>query len=95
MKPTMMLWQENVPLAERIRNAAGRFEKKYGYKPTLALVNPKLLSDHRSEVDGIAVRAARYVAMNCVLIGIEQSAAELERATADMLREIAAAVEAL
>jgi hypothetical protein len=74
---TGMLWFGNPkkPTGERIAEAAAYYEKKYGRKPTLALVHPSMLDGSAPdgmnfESDGFAIRTYRPVLPGHIWIGI-------------------------
>jgi len=67
-----MLWfdDSNVALSTKIEKAAKYYEKKYGCKPDLCLVHPKMLTD-KMDIDGMTVRPYRPVLPGHIWIGIE------------------------
>jgi hypothetical protein len=70
-----MLWfNQNADFEKGIRAAAAYYEKKYGRKPTLCLVNPSGLTVDSGSltVDGITVKAAKYVLPKHLWIGVEE-----------------------
>ena len=73
---TGMLWHDNDPkrtLEQKIARAIDYYNKKYGRKPELCLVNPSMATaDDLSSVDHlITVRAWRPVLPNHLWIGME------------------------
>jgi hypothetical protein len=82
-----MLWQDKSQLTERVRHAVEYYQKKYGRKPDTAFVNPRLLTDHQAEVDGVEVRPMR-LPISLLWIGVEEAAAGIERASSDLLEKI-------
>lgn len=73
---TGMLWLCTKPsLAENVRAAAERYEKKYGRKPELCLVHPKMLTD-KIDIDGMTVRPYRPVLPGHLWIGFEEMPTE-------------------
>lgn len=78
---TGMLWFDNsqTTLSAKINKAIAYYEKKYGHKPDLVLVNPSMLdgtapNGMRFESDGLTVRSYRPVLPGHIWIGIEDKA---------------------
>jgi hypothetical protein len=72
---TGMLWLiQHSDLTKAIQTAAAYYEKKQGKKPTLCLVNPSGLTVDSGSltVDGITVKAAKYVLPKHLWIGVEE-----------------------
>ena len=72
---TGMLWFDNstATLVNKVKKAVDYYEKKYGRKPDLCLVNPCMLEKDqvRLEVDKLIVRPYRPVLPGHIWIGIE------------------------
>jgi hypothetical protein len=75
---TGMLWFDNSknPLTVKIQKAMDYYEKKYGRKPDLCLVNPSMLDGlphegDQIEIQGLNVRPYRPVLPGHIWIGME------------------------
>ena len=72
---TGMLWFDNsqLPLEEKIKKAVAYYENKYGRKPDLVLVNPKMIGPEGASFssDGLTIRPYRPVLPGHIWIGIE------------------------
>jgi hypothetical protein len=74
---TGMLWFDNSknPLSVKIQKAMDYYEKKYGRKPDLCLVNPSMMGlpqeGNPVDIQGLNVRAYRPVLPGHIWIGIE------------------------
>ncbi len=64
-----------LPIAERIRAAAARYEARCGVAANAAHVNAAELAASVT-VEGVRVRASRYVQRGDVLVGVEQEQTE-------------------
>jgi hypothetical protein len=76
---TGMLWFNNskTPTGAKIAEAAAYYEKKYGRKPTLALIHPSMWDDGKPEtfsLGTITVRPYRPVLPGHIWIGIADEA---------------------
>ena len=70
-----MLWfdQSSSMLAEKVRKAVAYYQKKYGRKPDLCLVNPGMVSDGKSvDVESITVRPWRGIPAGHMWIGVDE-----------------------
>lgn len=67
-----LFWFDDTPgrtLADKIGNAALRYEIKYGHKPTLCYVNPADIGNVE-QVKDIKVNALQTVLPNCIWLGV-------------------------
>ena len=72
-----MLWFDNssAALNVKIRKATEYYQKKYGRKPDLCLVNPQLFSSGNGSPGaepGITVRPSKFVLPDHLWLGIEE-----------------------
>lgn len=69
---TGMLWFDNstATLAAKVKRAAEYYEKKYGCKPDLCLVNPSALKEEKLEGLTVVVRPYRPVLPGHIWIGL-------------------------
>jgi hypothetical protein len=74
-----MLWFDNDPstsLAVKIGRAADYYRQKYFVTPNICLVNPSMLADQASKVEGpsqqVVVRAHRAIQPGHLWIGTEE-----------------------
>lgn len=65
-----MLWFDNSdsPLSTKIEGAVSFYEKKYGRKPTLAVVHPVTQIDEKCS---LTVETSRSIMPNHIWIGVE------------------------
>jgi hypothetical protein len=72
---TGMLWFDNSTstLNQKILKAMDYYQKKYGRRPSLCLINPSMLETNQKklEIDGLTVRPYRPVLPGHIWIGIE------------------------
>ena len=69
-----MLWFDNDPktaLSTKIEKAANYYQKKYGRKPNLCLINPNSLNGEKSGDGKITIRPYRPVLPGHLWIGVE------------------------
>lgn len=69
-----LLWFDNDPkrnLADKISRAAGRYQVRFGRKPTMCYLNIADLETNVEEVDGIYLRPASDVRPHHFWIGVE------------------------
>ena len=69
-----MLWFDNDPktaLSTKIEKAVNYYQKKYGRKPNLCLINPNSLNGEKSEDGKITIRPYRPVLPGHLWIGVE------------------------
>lgn len=67
-----MLWYDgdrNTNLSAKVSRAVDYYRQKYGKKPELCFVNPKLLDAKELSVSGVEVRANRQVLPNHFWLG--------------------------
>ncbi len=67
-----MLWYDNhidLPLKERIQQAADYYEQKYGQRPSICYVPQNELDQETSLTSGIAVHPAKEILPNHLWIG--------------------------
>jgi hypothetical protein len=76
-----MLWFDDSPnsLNEKVVEAVGFYNKKYGREPTLCLVNPSMLEADEGVIAGIQVRRARSVLPGHFWIGVEEKAGAVQK----------------
>ncbi len=69
-----MLWYDNDPvdIPTRVRRAAEYYRQKYGAPPGLCCIHPSMLNGDK-QVDGIELRASRYVLLNHFWLGREEA----------------------
>jgi hypothetical protein len=70
-----MLWFDNDPetsLKAKIERAAEYYSQKYGQKPNLCFVHPKMLAGDPERCDGIDIRATHQVLPNHFWLGMEE-----------------------
>lgn len=70
-----LLWFDKDPrrkLADKIRQAATRYQVKFGQKPTVCYLNAADLDGQIQEVNGIQLRTAANVLRHHFWIGVEQ-----------------------
>lgn len=68
-----LLWYDSDPktgLAEKIRQAADYYAEKYGKRPNVCLIHPKMINGETSNVDGIEIKASKSVMINHFLVGV-------------------------
>lgn len=70
---TGMLWfdNSNATVETKLKKAIDYYEKKYGRKPDLCLLNPKTLGKEKPNIDGLNVRPYKPVLPGHIWIGIE------------------------
>ena len=72
-----MLWFDNekkTSLAAKVQVAANYYQKKYGSRPTLCLVNPSMLADKPTADSGsITIRPYRPVLPGYLWIGFAEA----------------------
>jgi hypothetical protein len=72
---TGMLWHDSsqTSLALKIRKAADYYQKKYGCRPKLVLVNPGLMVENEQSIamEGLTIRPYQSVPPAHLWIGIE------------------------
>ncbi len=68
-----LLWWDNSPkpLAEKINDAAARYEQKFGIKPDTCFVNPKDLPNVTA-VEGIQIKTKMTIQPNHVWLGVSE-----------------------
>ena len=70
---TGLLWYDDDPdrtLAQKIERAAVRYEQKLGERPTICLVDRKVLEEGAQlEIDGILVESSRSVLAKHLWLG--------------------------
>ena len=67
-----VLWVNKDPVMvfkERVRMIANSYEKRFGVRPTICLVNPKSLPGEVEAVDDIRIYPAKYVQKNNYWVG--------------------------
>lgn len=76
-----MLWFDDSPntLNDKVVEAVGFYNKKYGREPTLCLVNPTMLEADEGVIAGIQIRRARSVLPGHFWIGIEEKVSSLKQ----------------
>ena len=70
-----MLWFDNDPQVEldkKIKKAADYYQKKYGRKPTLCYVNPRMTKKGKFKKRGIEVRTNASIMPNHLWMGTEK-----------------------
>ena len=71
---TGMLWFDNdskTTLSAKIERAVAYYQKKYGRKPNLCLINPKALSGEKPDSAKVTIRPYRPVLPGHLWIGVE------------------------
>ena len=71
---TGMLWFDNNPkkdLIEKLREAAGYYQKKYGQRPDLCYVHPSMLADASLASPGIEIRPNPVIRPYHLWLGVE------------------------
>lgn len=71
-----MLWFDDgsAKLRERVERAADYYADKYGHKPNLCLVHPKMLSGGADKFGGVQVRSGSGVMPGHFWLGVEEGA---------------------
>lgn len=70
---TGLLWFDNSPktdFAEKVKEAASYYQKKYGRKPDLCYVHPSMLNQKGFQTNGIEIRGAQQILPNHFWVGI-------------------------
>lgn len=70
-----LLWFDNSKdaLADKVKRAAAYYEKKYGRKPELCLVNPAMMVEQKLDgLKDISVRPWRPVLPHHLWIGVDE-----------------------
>jgi hypothetical protein len=70
-----LLWFDNDPrhkLTDKVRQAATRYQVKFGRKPTVCYVNGADLDGQTEAVNGVQLRTASNVLRHHLWIGTEQ-----------------------
>lgn len=70
---TGMLWFDNstTTLQVKLQKAVEYYEKKYGRRPDLCLLNPVTIGGEKAEIEGLNIRPYRPVLPGHIWIGIE------------------------
>ncbi len=71
-----MMWfdnDKNTTLAAKVKTAAAYYQKKYGRKPDLCMVNPKMLTEKESKTGKISIRSYQPILPGHLWIGIDDS----------------------
>jgi hypothetical protein len=69
-----LLWFDNDPrrnLPDKVRQAATRYQVKFGHRPTICYLNRADLNAETEEIGGIQVRAASNIQRHHLWIGVE------------------------
>lgn len=72
-----LLWFDNDPkrkLADKINQAATRYQVKFGRRPTLCYLNIQEFDGQTEEVGGVQLRSASNVRPHHFWIGVESEA---------------------
>jgi len=78
-----LLWFDNDPrrnLADKVHQAATRYQAKFGYRPTICYLNQADLETEIEEVGGVRVRPATNIQRHHLWIGIENNDSVLVKA---------------
>ena len=71
-----MLWFDNDPktaLTAKIERAVDYYQKKYGCKPNLCLINPNALNGEKPTIKTMTIRPYRPVLPGHLWIGVEDN----------------------
>ncbi len=71
-----MMWFDNdkeKSLAEKVKNAADYYRKKYGRTPDLCMVNPAMLTEGQIEAGTVTIRPYHPLVKGHLWIGIDDS----------------------
>ncbi len=72
-----LLWFDNDPrrkLADKVRQAATRYQVKFGQKPTVCYLNAADFDGQPTDVNGVQLRTASNILRYHFWIGIEHEA---------------------
>ncbi len=70
-----MLWfdkEADVGVMDKVGKAAEYYLKKYGKKPNVCYVNPKLLDEDNMQIDQILIRPSLTIQPNYFWIGVRR-----------------------
>jgi hypothetical protein len=73
-----LLWFDNDPkrnLADKISQAATRYQVKFGRRPTLCYLNAQEFDGRFEEIGGVRLRPASHVRPHHMWIGVESETA--------------------
>jgi hypothetical protein len=85
---TGMYWQSKQALEISLRKAIVYYRNKYGRVPNSARVNPAVLTVPEAELLGVVIKPMREIPLNVLWLGVEEAARGVERASADLLRQV-------
>lgn len=71
-----MMWFDNDKqrtLAAKVKTAADYYQKKYGRRPDLCMVNPKMLPEKSPETGKVTIRPYQPILPGHLWIGIDDS----------------------
>lgn len=72
-----LMWFDNDPqrkLADKVRQAATRYQVKFGRRPTVCYLNAADLDGQVEQVGGVQLQVAPNVLRHHLFIGVEQDA---------------------
>lgn len=78
-----LLWFDNDPkhnLADKVGQAAARYQARFGRRPTLCYLNDGDLVGGTEEVNGIRLRPTTYVRPHHLWIGVEPETVQAKAA---------------
>jgi len=71
-----MLWFDNdkdADLDTKVERAAAYYAKKYGGRPNLCFVHPKMVKGAKCEVAGVEVRGSKSLLPNHLWLGVNSN----------------------
>lgn len=69
----VLIEDSRLSVEQRVLWAAGRYQRKYGRKPTLCLLHPSLLNGKRKRVAGLKLEPRKSVLPNYLWVGIAEA----------------------
>lgn len=70
-----LLWFDNNPerkLGEKIKQAADRYQAKFGRKPTVCYLNTTMFESNQANINGIELKPAKNVRPHHLWIGVDE-----------------------
>lgn len=78
-----LLWFDKDPrrnLSDKVRQAATRYQVKFGCRPTICYLNSADIDPQTEEVNGIQIRTAANIQRYHLWVGVEQEPAKAKAA---------------
>ena len=78
-----LLWFDNDPkrkLAEKVKQAASRYQAKLRCKPTVCYLNAEEYDGATMEINGIYLKPVSHIRPNYYWIGVEQNSVQAKAA---------------